>query len=69
MAQLVKVGLPKPQQIDKDAEWARKVTAEAMDRRIAEYAQTQGKMAECAGCGLPRQLRPGLTHCYLCRKG
>ena len=25
-------------------------------------------MKLCAGCGLPRQLKPGETHCYPCRK-
>ena len=65
---LQKVGLPVAQSIDREAEWAREVTAGAMDRRIAEYAQARGERTVCAGCGVPRLLLPGVTHCYLCRQ-
>ena len=65
---LMLAGLPKPQEVDADNEWARKVTAEIMDRRIAEDAQTREKGAHCAGCGRKRQLPPGVTHCSPCRK-
>ena len=65
---LMLAGLPKPQEVDADNEWARKVTAEIMDRRIAEDAQTREKGTHCAGCGRKRQLTPGVTHCSPCRK-
>ena len=65
---LMLAGLPKPQEVDADNEWARNVTAEIMDRRIAEDAQTREKGTHCAGCGRKRQLTPGVTHCSPCRK-
>ena len=66
VAQLAKVGLPKPMSPDADNDRARERAAEQLDQRIAEGAKRRFKV-KCAGCGLPRQLRPGQTHCHPCR--
>ena len=64
---LVKVGLPKPPVIDPEQERARGRDAAWLDQRIAEGPQRLVDI-RCAGCGKPRQLRPGQTHCHPCRK-
>ena len=67
VAQFVKVGLPKPVPPDPDNELARQRSSEQLDKRIAE-APARVVRKSCAGCGQHRELSPGVTHCYLCRK-
>ena len=67
MAQLAKVGLPKPMAPDADNDWARERAAEQLDQRLAEAPKRMVDV-RCAGCGLPRRLKPGETHCHPCRK-
>ena len=64
---LVKVGLPKPVEPDPENELAKKRTAEIMDRQLAE-APGRVVRKECTGCGKTRQLDPGVSMCYGCRK-
>ena len=64
---LGKVGLPKPKQADPEQEAARERDRLVMDQRIAEGPKRRFKV-KCAGCGFPRQLKPGETHCHPCRK-
>ena len=64
---LVKVGLPKPPVIDPEQERARGRDAAWLDQRIAEGPKRRFKV-ECKGCGFPRQLKPGETHCHPCRQ-
>lgn len=66
VAQLAKVGPPKPYQPDEDAVFARKHVSELMDRKIAE-APARVVMKACSGCGVVRQLDPGVEMCYGCR--
>ena len=61
---LVKVGLPKPPVIDHEQESARGRAAKQLDASMVKAA---AKAVPCAGCGFPRQLKPGETHCYACR--
>ena len=63
---LPKVGLPKPKQADPEQEAARERDRLVMDQRLSEGPKRRFKV-KCAGCGLPRQLKPGETHCYQCR--
>ena len=65
VAQLQKVGLPKPQQPDDDDDRARERSAAWMDQRLEE---APARAVKCAGCGKPRQLKPGQTRCQPCRK-
>ena len=67
VAQLAKVELPKPQEPDVDDQAARERAAAWLDQRIAEGPKRTLNV-KCAGCGFPRQLKPGETHCYPCRK-
>ena len=67
VAQLQKVGLPKPMEPDADDQAARESAAAWLDQRLAEGPQRMVDI-KCAGCGKPRQLRPGQTHCHPCRK-
>ena len=64
MAQLAKVGLPKPMAPDADNDRAWERAAQQLDASMAKAA---AKAVKCAGCGFPRQLKPGETHCYACR--
>ena len=64
---LGKVGLPKPKQADPEQEAARERDRLVMDQRIAEGPKRRFKV-KCAGCGFPRQLRPGQLLCHPCRK-
>ena len=66
VAQLAKVGLPKPMSPDADNDRARERAAEQLDQLLAEGPKRTFKV-KCAGCGLPRQLKPGETHCHPCR--
>ena len=66
VAQLAKVGLPKPMSPDADNDRARERAAEQLDQLLAEGPKRTFKV-KCAGCGLPRQLKPGQTHCHPCR--
>ena len=64
VAQLAKVGLPKPQEPDVDDQAARERAAAWLDQRIAEGPKRTLNV-KCAGCGFPRQLKPGrpiVTH-------
>ena len=63
---LAKVGLPKPMAPDADNDRARERAAAWLDQRLAEAPKRMVK--KCAGCGFPRQLKPGETHCQPCRK-
>ena len=65
VAQLAKVGLPKPMAPDPDNDRARERSAAWLDQRLAEAPK---RVVKCAGCGFPRQLKPGETHCSPCRK-
>ena len=65
VAQLAKVGLPQPMAPDPDNDRARERAAAWLDQRLEEAPQRD---ARCAGCGFPRQLKPGETHCQPCRK-
>ena len=67
VAQLAKVGLPKPQEPDAEDQAARERAAAWMDQRLAEAPKRMVDM-KCAGCKRKRQLKPGETHCYPCRK-
>ena len=64
VAQLAKVGLPQPMTPDPDNDRARERAAAWLDQRLEEAPQRD---ARCAGCGFPRQLKPGETHCHPCR--
>ena len=64
VAQLAKVGLPKPMAPDADNDRAWERAAKQLDASMAKAA---AKAVKCAGCGFPRQLKPGETHCYACR--
>ena len=64
---LVAAGLPGPYVPDAEDERARRLTAAIMDNAIAN-APARGDTPRCAGCGKGRDLAPGLTHCYACRK-
>ena len=66
VAQLAKVGLPKPMAPDADNDRARERSAAWLDQRLAE-APKRVVDVKCAGCGFPRQLKPGETHCHPCR--
>ena len=66
VAQLAKVGLPKPLPPDPENDRARESAAAWLDQRMAEGPQRMVDV-KCAGCGFPRQLKPGETHCYPCR--
>ena len=65
VAQLAKVGLPKPMAPDADNDRAWERAAKQLDASMAKAA---AKAVKCAGCGFPRQLKPGETHCHPCRK-
>ena len=65
VAQLQKVGLPRPLPPDPEQDLARQRAAEQLDQRLAE---APARAVKCAGCGFPRQLKPGETHCQPCRK-
>ena len=67
VAQLAKVGLPKPPEPNVEDQAARERSSSWMDQRMAEAPKRMVDV-KCAGCGFPRQLKPGETHCYLCRK-
>ena len=67
VAQLAKVGLPKPLPPDPEQDLARERAAAWLDQRLAEAPKRMVDM-KCAGCGFPRQLKPGETHCHPCRK-
>ena len=67
VAQLAKVGLPKPMAPDADNDRARERDAAWLDQRLAE-APARMVDIKCAGCGKSRQLPPGETHCQPCRK-
>ena len=67
VAQLAKVGLPKPMEPDADNDRARERAAAWLDQLLAEAPKRRFKV-KCAGCGFPRQLKPGETHCHPCRK-
>ena len=62
----LKVGLPKPMSPDPENDRARGRDAAWMDQRLAEGPKRTFKV-KCKGCGLPRQLKPGETHCHPCR--
>ena len=66
VAQLQKVGLPKPLPPDPENDLARERAAAWLDQRLEE-APKRMMDVKCAGCGFPRQLPPGQTHCYSCR--
>ena len=66
VAQLAKVGLPKPLPPDPENDRARERAAAWLDQRLEE-APKRVVDVKCAGCGFPRQLKPGETHCYACR--
>ena len=51
---------------DADNDRARERAAEQLDQLLAEGPKRTFKV-KCAGCGLPRQLKPGQTHCHPCR--
>ena len=67
VAQLAKVGLPKPPEPNVEDQAARERSSSWMDQRMAEAPKRMVDV-KCAGCGFPRQLKPGETHCYPCRK-
>ena len=64
---LAKVGLPKPMAPDPENDLARERAAAWLDQRLEE-APKRMVAVKCAGCGFPRQLKPGETHCQPCRK-
>ena len=64
---LAQVRLPQPMEPNVEDQAARESTAAWMDQRMTEGPQRRIDV-KCAACGLLRQLRPGETHCYLCRK-
>ena len=68
VAQLAKVGLPKPMAPNAEDQAARKSTAEWMDQRLAEGANKRMVDVWCETCGERRQLPPGETLCHSCRK-
>ena len=67
VAQLSKVGLPKPMEPNVEDQAARERSSSWMDQRIAEAPQRVVDI-RCARCRLPRRLKPGETHCHPCRK-
>ena len=66
VAQLQKVGLPQPLPPDPENDRARERAAAWLDQRLEE-AHKRMVDVKCAGCGFPRQLKPGEIHCYACR--
>ena len=67
VAQLAKVGLPKPMAPDPENDRARERVAAWMDQLLEEAPKRMVDM-KCAGCGRKRQLPPGETRCQPCRK-
>ena len=67
VAQLAKVGLPKPMAPDADNDQARERTAAWMDQRLEEAPKRMVDV-KCAGCRRKRQLPPGETRCQPCKK-
>ena len=67
VAQLAKVGLPKPMAPDADNDRAREESAAWLDQILAEAPKRMVDV-KCAGCRRKRQLPPGETHCHPCRK-
>ena len=67
VAQLAKVGLPKPMVPDADNDRARERSAAWLDQLLEEGPKRMVDM-KCASCGRKRQLPPGETHCHPCRK-
>ena len=67
VAQLAKVGLPKPMAPDADNDLARERAAAWLDQRLEEAPKRMVDM-KCAGCKRKRQLPPGETRCQPCRK-
>ena len=65
VAQLAKVGLPKPMAPDADNDRARDRSAAWLDQRLEEAPKRDAK---CAGCKRKRHLPPGETRCQPCRK-
>ena len=64
---LAQVGLPKPPEPNAEDQAARERTRLYLDQRIAAAPKRMVDV-KCAGCGFRRQLKPGETHCYTCRK-
>ena len=64
-----KVGLPKPNgKLTQSNEAAPgSGTGWLLDQLIMKRPKRRFKAVKCAGCGFPRQLKPGETHCYACR--
>ena len=67
VAQLAKVGLPKPMVPDADNDRARERSAAWLDQLLEEGPKRMVDV-KCAGCGRKRQLKPGQTRCQPCRK-
>ena len=67
VAQLAKVGLPKPMVPDADNDRARERSAAWLDQLLEEGPKRMVDM-KCASCGRKRQLPPGETRCHPCRK-
>ena len=67
VAQLAKVGLPRPMAPDADNDRAREESAAWLDQLLAEAPKRMVDV-KCAGCRRKRQLPPGETHCHPCRK-
>ena len=67
VAQLAKVGLPKPMAPDADNDRARERSAAWLDQLLEEGPKRMVDM-KCASCGRKRQLPPGETRCHPCRK-
>ena len=67
VAQLAKVGLPQPMAPDADNDLARERSAAWMDQLLEEAPKRMVDI-KCAGCKRKRQLPPGETRCYPCRK-
>ena len=67
VAQLAKVGLPKPLSPDPENDLARERAAAWLDQRLEEAPKRMVDM-KCAGCGHKRQLPPRETRCHPCRK-
>ena len=67
VAQLAKVGLPKPMEPNVEDQAARERSSSWLDLRLSEGPQRMVDV-KCAGCGQRRQLQPGQPLCYPCRK-